>query len=394
MTKFADRMEHVSGSAIRELFKLLGDPEIISFGGGNPAKETFPVDMVMGICDDLLTQKGTVLLQYGATEGYGPYLDAYIDYVGKEKGIKADRSNVLAITGSMQGIDLICRAFINPGDAIMVESPTFLGALQTFNLAQAKLVPVSMDEEGVIIEELEEKIKLHRPKLYYCIPTFQNPTGRTLSLERRRRVAELAAKYDMVVIEDDPYCELRYRNEPLPCIKTFDDAGQVILLNSFSKTLSPGIRVGAALGAPEKIRKLTICKQSADTHTANITQAIAAEFMARGLMKPHIESILPGYNSKMNAMLDAIDEFFPKECQCTRPDGGLFIWGKMPDGVLTLPLFERAVKEYKVAFVPGEHFFCDPAIGRSTLRLNFSSEPIDRICKGIEMLGGLLKESL
>ncbi|MDO4568422.1 MAG: PLP-dependent aminotransferase family protein [Clostridia bacterium] len=394
MTMFAKRMEHVTGSAIRELFKLLGDPEIISFGGGNPAKESFPVDTVRALCDELLAREGSVLLQYGATEGYGRYLDAYIGYLAQEKGICAQRSNVLATTGSMQGIDLICKAFLDPGDAVLVESPAFLGALQTFNLSQAKLVPVPMDAEGVMTDALEELMREWRPKLFYCIPTFQNPTGKTLGVERRKRVAELAAKYDVIVAEDDPYCELRYRGEALPPIKAFDESDHVILLNSFSKTLSPGLRVGAAMGSAPIIRKLTICKQSADTHTANITQAIAAEFMLQGLMKPHLESIRPMYLERMNAMLDAAHRYFPRECALTNPDGGLFIWGEMPEGTDMLALFNRAVKERGVAFIPGEHFYCREELGKHTLRLNFSSEPVERIARGMEALGGLLAECL
>ena len=394
MTAFAHRTDKVTGSAIRELFKLLGDPEIISFGGGNPAKESFPVETVRKLTDSLLQEKGTSLLQYGPTEGYAPLIDAYISHVLSPLGLDGGRQNVLVTSGSMQGIDLIARIFVDPGDTVLVESPSFLGALQTFNLYQANLVPVEMDGHGVIIERLEELMKLHRPKLFYCIPTFQNPTGKTLPEDRRRAVAELAKKYDVIVIEDDPYRELRYRGEPLKTIKSFDSAEQVVLLNSFSKTLSPGIRVGCAFGRQDIIRKMTIAKQSADTHTSNLTQAIVAEFLERGCMPPHLNGIIPDYAVRMEAMLTAMDEFFPEACAYTRPEGGLFIWGELPEGLEMLPLFKRATQELKVAFIPGEHFYVSPEMGKNTFRLNFSAEGPRRIGQGIKLLGGLFREAV
>ena len=392
MTAFARRLDNVTGSAIRELFKLVADPSIISFGGGNPARESFPVDTVRTLCDEILSTNGATVLQYGMTEGYMPYIDAYIEHILKPKGfMDAKRENVLALSGSMQGIDLICKVFLNPGDTILVESPTFLGALQTYNLYQANIVPVDMDDEVVVVERLEELMKKHSPKLFYCIPTFQNPTGRTLLAERRKKIAELASKYDVMVIEDDPYCELRYSGEKLPTIKSFDRTDNVILLNSFSKTLSPGIRVGAAYSSREIIRKMTIVKQSADTHSPNLTQAIAAEFLNRGMMQPHLESIIPDYAKHMNAMLEAMEVHFPKGCMYTKLEGGLFIWVTLPEGMDALEVFKRSVAEAKVAFVPGEHFFVNPAMGKNTLRLNFSAEPPEKIREGIKRLGELLE---
>ncbi len=394
MPAFAKRLDKVTGSAIRALFSLLGDPKIISFGGGNPAKESFPVDLVQKYTDELYKQDGAAILQYGATEGYKPYIKACLDALLKNKGLSGTSANLLALTGSMQGIDLICRTFLDPGDTILVEAPTFLGALQTFNLYQTNIIPVAMDNDGLIMSELEEAIIKHRPKLLYCIPTFQNPTGRTLTLERRKTVAELAAKYDVVVIEDDPYCELRYSGTPLPTIKSFDTTGNVVLLNSFSKTLSPGMRVGYAFGREDIIRKMTICKQSADTHTSNITQAIAAEFLTNNALAPHLESVIPMYSKKLNAMLNAMDKYFPTECTYTKPEGGLFVWGELPYGIRTLDLFKTAVEEYKVAFIPGEHFYPSPELGYNTFRLNFSSESIERIENGIMLLGELFKEAI
>lgn len=391
MTAFAKRMDGVSGSAIRELFSLLGDPEIISFGGGNPAMESFPVDTVRSITDEILTKNGKTVLQYGATEGYMPLRKAVLECMPAPKSLNANLDEILILSGSMQGLDLISKVYLDPGDAILVEAPTFLGALQVFNTFQANIVPVPTDEEGVIIEELETLIVKHHPKFFYCIPTFQNPTGKTLLVERRRRIAELASKYDMMIIEDDPYCDLRYSGTALPTIKSFDTDGHVILLNSFSKIISPGIRVGYAFGQKDIIRKLTVAKQGADTHTSNLTQAIAAEFLLRGLLPGHLERIIPLYAERLNSMLAAMDDFFPDSARYTRPEGGLFIWCELKQGIEVIPLFKKAVTEHKVAFVPGEHFFPDPNLGKNTLRLNFSAEQPSTIKVGIERLGNLLK---
>jgi len=395
MTAFANRMDGVTGSAIRELFKLMGDPEIISFGGGNPAKESFPVETVERITADVLKKNGVNILQYGGTEGYLPLREAYLTHMAAPRGLGGSVDEVLITTGSMQGLDLACKIFLNPGDTMLVEAPTFLGALQAFTIYQANKVPVPMDDEGVIIDALEELMRTKKPKLFYCIPTFQNPTGRTLGLERRKKIAELAEKYDVMVLEDDPYCDLRYSGDPLPPIKTFDKSGHVILLSSFSKILSPGMRLGVAHGTPEIIRKMTICKQCTDTHTTLLTQAVAAQFLNEGLLPGHLKSILPGYAEKLNTMLDAMDEFFPQGVKYQKPDGGLFVWGELPEGADVLPLLKRATSEpeYKVAYIPGEHFFVDGS-GKNTFRLNFSSETVERLRIGMERLGKLFKESL
>ncbi|MEG1560368.1 MAG: PLP-dependent aminotransferase family protein [Clostridia bacterium] len=393
MTKLAGRMDGVSGSAIRELFKLSSDPGIIAFGGGNPARESFPIQTIQNILDKALKENGASLLQYGITEGYIPLRKAVIEHLLEPKGLSAGLENVLIVSGSMQSLDLITKIYVDPGDTILVESPTFLGALQAFRSYQGNLVPVPMDEDGVIISELERLMKELHPKLFYCIPTFQNPTGRTLKAERREKIAQLAEKYDCMVIEDDPYGELRYEGEVQPPIKSFDKSDHVILLLSFSKIIAPGIRVGALIGPSDIVRKLTISKQSADTHTSNVTQVIAAEFLAQGLLPGHIKSIIPIYSVRLQAMLNAIEKYFPKTCRYTVPEGGLFVWGEMEKGVKMLPIFERAVKEEKVAFVPGEHFFTDCSMGENTFRLNFSSETPERIEEGIKRLGKILKEA-
>ena len=388
----AERMQGVNGSAIRELFKLLGDPEIISFGGGNPAKECFPKEDIEKITDELLRDKSDVLLQYGATEGYLPLRKAYIEKILPDLGLTAELENVLALTGSMQGLDLICKVVVNPGDVVLVEEPSFLGALQTFNIAQAKLVPVPLHTDGIHVDELEALVREYRPVMFYTIPTFQNPTSWVSGIEARKAIARLAAEYDMIVIEDDPYASLRFSGEKLPTIKSFDTSGNVILMSSFSKTISPGMRVALCCGNAELIRKMTIAKQSADTHSPNLNQAIIAEYLSRDLLPEHIAEISKVYAHSASVMVEAMEEYFPDWVEYEKPIGGLFIWCTLPEGWDASELFKKAVAR-KVAFVPGISFFTTPGKGNNTFRLNFSAEPEERIRRGIRTLGDLLKET-
>ena len=388
----AERMQGVNGSAIRELFKLLGDPEIISFGGGNPAKECFPKEDIEKITDELLRDKSDVLLQYGATEGYLPLRKAYIEKILPDLGLTAELENVLALTGSMQGLDLICKVVVNPGDVVLVEEPSFLGALQTFNIAQAKLVPVPLHTDGIHVDELEALVREYRPVMFYTIPTFQNPTSWVSGIEARKAIARLAAEYDMIVIEDDPYASLRFSGEKLPTIKSFDTSGNVILMSSFSKTISPGMRVALCCGNAELIRKMTIAKQSADTHSPNLNQAIIAEYLSRDLLPEHIAEISKVYAHSASVMIEAMEEYFPDWVEYEKPIGGLFIWCTLPEGWDASELFKKAVAR-KVAFVPGVSFFTTSGKGNNTFRLNFSAEPEERIRRGIRTLGDLLKET-
>ena len=388
----AERMQGVNGSAIRELFKLLGDPEIISFGGGNPAKECFPKEDIENITAELLRDKSDVLLQYGATEGYLPLRKAYIEKILPDLGLTAELENVLALTGSMQGLDLICKVVVNPGDVVLVEEPSFLGALQTFNIAQAKLVPVPLHTDGIHVDELEALVREYRPVMFYTIPTFQNPTSWVSGIEARKAIARLAAEYDMIVIEDDPYASLRFSGEKLPTIKSFDTSGNVILMSSFSKTISPGMRVALCCGNAELIRKMTIAKQSADTHSPNLNQAIIAEYLNRDLLPEHIAEISKVYAHSASDMVEAMEEYFPDWVEYEKPIGGLFIWCTLPEGWDASELFKKAVAR-KVAFVPGVSFFTTSGKGNNTFRLNFSAEPEERIRRGIRTLGDLLKET-
>ncbi|HOS18556.1 MAG TPA: PLP-dependent aminotransferase family protein [Clostridia bacterium] len=393
MPQFAKSLEGITGSAIRDLFKLLCAGDVTSFGGGNPSASSFPVSQIKNILDELIEEKGSELLQYAATEGYAPLRAAVSEHMLKPRGVFAPDSCILPTTGSSQAIDLICRAYIDPGDAVLVESPTFLGALQTIRISGAKLVSVPGDAEGVLPDELERLMALHRPKLFYCIPTFQNPSGRTLGLARRKRIAELAQAYDVLVVEDDPYYALRYRGEEVAPIKSFDADDHVMLLNSFSKTMSPGMRVGVAVGPADALRKMVILKQGCDAITPPLMQAVAAEFLARGLMPAQLARIRPEYARRLDAMLDAIDAHFPAACVRTKPEGGLFVWIECP-GLDTLALLPRATCEAKVAYIPGVHFYAEADAPRHTLRLNFSGCPIEDIPAGLERLGNLMKDEL
>ena len=391
--QFSERIKGVKGSAIRELFKVLGNPAIISFGGGNPAKECFPKEWAANTARDLIAEKGDVLLQYGPTEGYMPLRRAYLEKVLPPLGITdATIDNVITMTGSMQGLDLLAKVMINPGSTVLVEEPTFLGAIQIFKLAQANIVSVPMHEDGVHADELEAIVRETRPVMFYTIPTFQNPTSKVMNIEARKMCARLAAEYDMLVIEDDPYAALRFSGEVMPLIKTFDTSDNVILLTSYSKTISPGLRVACCCGNEELVRKMVIAKQGSDTHSPNLNQALVAEFINQGKMPEHLEFINSVYSKSMNIMVDAMDKYFPAWAKYEKPEGGLFVWVTLPDGLDANEIYKRAVAEKLVAYVPGAPFYTKPGIGDHTFRLNFSAEPEERIVEGIHRLGDLLKE--
>ena len=388
---FADRFEGISGSAIRAIFKVLNRPNMISFAGGNPSNEALPNEVCAELAREALLADGKRILQYGATEGYPPFLESLQAYLTHTYRFPVERQNILPLSGSTQGIDLLCKALTNPGDTILVESPTFLGNMQTLRIYQQKLVPVESDGQGVLLDKLEQAIQEHKPKMLYIIPTFQNPTGRTLAAERRRPIAEMAEKYGFLVIEDDPYRDLRYSGEPLPPIKEYDQSEHVIYMGSFSKIISPGLRVGYMVANEEIIAKCCIAKQGSDLHTSNIAQAIVDLYLRKGLLAPHIREIVPGYRDKLNAMLEEL-KTFPEGTRYTCPEGGLFIFVTMPEGFHAGEMFQKAV-ERGVAFVPGTSFY--PEGGHhNTLRLNFSNSTLPQIHEGMAALRTLFAENL
>ena len=384
--RFAHRFDQVTGSAIREIFKVIAQPGMISFAGGNPSLEALPDDTVSQLAQEVLAQDGKAILQYGATEGYAPFLESLREYVEKQLGISIPA--VLPVTGSTQAMDLLCKALLDPGDTVLVEDPSFLGNLQCMKLYQANLVPVRSDDEGLIPEDLEEKILRYHPKMLYTIPTFQNPTGKSLPENRRKEIADLADRYGMIVAEDDPYRDLRYEGEPCHAIKYYDRNGWVMFLGSFSKIISPGLRVGFIAGNADVIRKCTVGKQSTDVHTANLNQAIVDQYLRRDLLPDHIRRICEGYKSKMHKMLKCL-ETFPEGVMFTRPQGGLFIWAELPEGMDAVQLLQNAV-DHKVAYVPGT-YFCVNGGHLNTIRLNFSNSTLGQIETGMNVLNELIR---
>ena len=385
--QISNRLKDINGSAIRDIFKLLGDPNIISFAGGNPASSALEPERIAAFAQEALAENGVNLLQYGQTEGYAPLRESAAEFF-RHNGVKTDPAHILPVSGSQQGLDLICKALLNEGDTMLVENPTFLGALQTYRTYGARFAAVETDEDGAIPESLEEQIRAHRPKLIYLIPTFQNPTGRTLSLERRRRIAELVNEYQVPLIEDDPYCDLRYRGKALPAIKSFDEQGYVLYCNSFSKIISPGLRVAAVVCQDDGLlRKLVVGKQSTDVHSPNLNQAIIDKYLRSGLLQEHIRQICASYAKQMDAMQRMLSTF-PSSVSYTKPDGGIFLWCTLPEDFNTTQLLSTATKQ-GVAYIPGTHFYADGQGHHNTMRLNFSNASLENIEKGMERLRAL-----
>jgi len=396
--RYAQRTQRMKSSAIRELLKLTEDPEVISFAGGLPAPDVFPVEEFSTACEKVLKDWGAQALQYGATEGYAPLREMIARHTSRY-GISVSPENIVITSGSQQALDLIGKVFINPGDRILVEEPTYLGALQAWNAYGAEYVTVPMDENGMITGELENALR-SGVKFIYVLPNFQNPTGVTLSLQRRQELIEIADRYGVPIIEDDPYGQLRYDGENLPSIVTMDNEyrrngsneykGNVIYLSTFSKILAPGLRLAWVIAPTPVIRKLVQAKQGADLHTATFNQIVAFEVARGGFLDRHIWLIRRIYGERRNIMLDAMDELFPPGVTWTRPQGGLFLWGMLPEGMDTTEIFKIAVAR-KVAFVPGTSFYATGG-GENTMRLNFSYSSPDQIQIGIERLGNVLKE--
>ena len=386
---FAEHMKAISGSAIRDVFKLMGKPGMISFAGGNPSESALEPDVVGELAKDVLARHGTALLQYGGTEGFAPLRESTAEFL-KTCGLNVKPEDVLPTQGSTQALDLLLKAVINPGDTILVESPTFLGALQAMRVYRANIVAIPTDECGVIPEAAEELIKKYAPKIMYIIPTFQNPTGITLSRERRPKLAEMANKYGVILAEDDPYRDLRYAGEALPAMKQYDEDDWVVYLSSYSKLISPGMRVGAAVVTNQMLmRKMVVGKQSSDVHSPMLNQAIVDQYIRRGLLLPHIERICKNYKVQLDTMIAGFRDF-PAGCAHTAPEGGLFVWAALPEGADARALLNKAIEKC-VAFVPGTFFY--PEGGHeNTMRLNFSNAEAPNIAKGMRALAEAIRE--
>ena len=390
--KFADRMANMNGTATREIFKLLSRPEIISFAGGLPAKECLPLKEIADITQELLASADVSLLQYGTTEGFLSLRQRLVEYV-RDVGITGiDTDNTLVISGGQQGIDLLCKALLNKGDVVLVEDPTYLAVLPIIDSYEGRAVGVKACAEGLDLDDLEKKIVAYKPKLLYVVPTFSNPTGRTYTEENRKAIAKLTAKYGVIVLEDDPYGKLRFSGKAVPSLKSFDADNNVVYISSFSKIISPGLRVGVAVGDKAILRKMAIGKQGTDLHTSNLAQKIVEKYLEKGYLTPNVEKSLPLYLRRKTAMIDAIEKYMPAEFRHTDPDGGLFIWGELPAGVDTVKLLPAAL-ECNVAYIQGQVFYADGS-GLNTIRLNYSNADPEQIDKGIHALGDLLKKKL
>jgi 2-aminoadipate transaminase len=387
---FARRLSRMGVSAIREILKVTEQPEVISFAGGLPAPEVFPVGALANAYREVFAAVGAQACQYSTTEGWLPLRD-WIARRMRQRGINhAAPERVLVTNGSQQGIDLVAKIFLEPGDSVVVENPCYLAALQVFKGFEANLVTVGSDNDGMRVAEVERAIMAapRRPKFIYVVSQFHNPKGTTLTLERRHILLDIARRYRVPILEDDPYGELRYLGAPLPPLAAMDTDGLVIYLSTFSKTLSPGMRIGWTHSSEEIFRALVRAKQAADLHTNTIQQHAAATLLATFDFDAHVERIKSVYGERRNVMVAALAEYFPDTAQWTRPEGGLFLWVELPEGVCAEELFEKAIKE-RVAFVPGTSFFA-AAARRNFMRLNFSNCSPSLIDEGIRRLGNLL----
>jgi len=386
--KFARRMSRLKASAIREILKVAERPEILSFAGGLPAPEAFPVDALARAHESVLRQDGAAALQYSTTEGYLP-LRAFLAERVAKRGLQVAPEQILMTAGSQQGIDLVGKALLDAGDTVIVESPCYLAALQSFEAYEARFEVVPSDADGMRVDELERVLRRTSAKLIYLVPTFQNPRGTTLSLERRLRLVRLAAEHGVTVLEDDPYGELRFSGSHLPSLAALDDAANVIQLGTFSKTLAPGLRLGWAIGSPELIRALTVAKQAADLHTGTLSQRAVSRLLETFDYDAHIQAIQALYGERCRVMLAAIERHFPAGTEMTRPEGGLFVWVQLPKGHDAQALFAEAMRE-KVAFVPGAPFYPEHPVLES-MRLNFSNRPPELIAEGMARLGACVR---
>lgn len=397
--RYSQRTQRMKASAIRELLAIAERPGMISFGGGFPAPDVFPVEEFKRACNAVLEKKGTEALQYGSTDGYVP-LREMISRHSIRSGMNVDISNILITSGSQQALDLLGKIFINRGDRILVESPTYLGALQAWNAYGADYITVPVDEYGMRTDLLEEALRIG-PKFIYVLPNFQNPTGTTLPMERRMKVIELADRYGVPIVEDDPYGQLRFEGEDLPSVEILDSrmreqngtyTGNVIYLSTFSKILAPGLRLAWVIAPDNVIRKLALAKQGTDLNTSTFNQIVTHEVGQHGFIDRHVQVMKEVYRERRNTMLDSLEEHMPEGVSWTHPQGGLFLWVTLPEQFNSTEMLPGVIEE-NVAYVPGEFFHPDGS-GKNTMRLNFSFCSPERINEGIARLGKAFKKKL
>ncbi len=388
---FSDKISSLKPSAIREILKATSDPEVIPLAAGNPSEEAFPVDIVKKITADILNEDPILALQYGVTEGYNPLREIILKYMKEKHNVGRDDDSIIITAGAQQIMDLSSKILLNEGDTVICEAPSFIGSLNCFRSYNAHLCGVEVEKDGINVEKLEEALKTEKNvRFIYTIPNFQNPAGVTMSLEKRKKVYELAKKYNVLILEDNPYGDLRVSGEHLPSIKSFDEDGRVIYGGSFSKILSPGIRVGYVIANEKLIAKMTVGKQAADVHTPMLTQLIVYKWMTEYDFEAHIAKICDIYKAKLNLMCDMIDKHLGDKVTYVRPEGGLFVWCKLQEGIDMLEFCAEAVKN-KVAVVPGTAFMMNADDKTQCFRMNFSTPSDEKIVKGIEILGNILK---
>ncbi len=381
-------------SAIREIFKSLTNPEIIAFAAGNPNEESFPADALAQLSAEIFKNSPSKALQYGITEGYPPLRNQLVKRLEEKFGVDSKNNTLLTVSGGQQGLELSCKVMCNPGDVVLCENPTFIGALNAFRSNGAKPVGVEMDSDGINIEKLENACRENpSAKLLYLIPTFHNPAGTTMSLEKRKAVYEIALKYSLIILEDNPYGELRFAGQDIPTIKSIDRENIVIYCGSFSKVLSAGMRVGFVSAPHEIANKIVVAKQVEDVHTNQFFQMLCSDFIEKYSLDAHIENVRAIYRRKCAIMLDALDTYMPKEVSYTRPDGGLFVWLTLPENIDLSEYVSRCL-ERKVAVVPGTAFTPDENEISHSFRITYSTPTDTQLTEGVKILSEVAKQMI
>lgn len=389
---FSDRVNSLKPSAIREIFKYAADPEVVSLSAGNPAPDAFPAKEIAEISADLLSRRPVDALQYGLTEGYAPLRDYLKKYMKDKYGIGSENDRLIITSGAQQVMDLAAKSLCNEGDVVICEAPSFIGSLNSFRSYNARLVGVPVESDGINTEILEEKLKTEKNvRFIYVIPNFQNPSGVTMNLEKRKKVYSLAKKYGVMILEDNPYGELRYFGENVPAIKSLDTDGIVMYAGSFSKVISPGMRVGWCVAPNPVIQKMVVCKQGQDVHTNMWSQIVIHEYVTKYDFEEHLNYLRELYRKKARFMMDLLDEHLAPYITYDKIDGGLFIMCKLPDNINMLDFCKEAVKR-KVCVVPGNAFLTDETEECHTFRVNFSTPTDQQLEKGVKILGELIKE--
>ena len=388
---FSDRVNTLKPSAIREIFKYAADPEVVSLSAGNPAPDAFPKAAIEEISAKLLKENPVLPLQYGLTEGYLPLRETLKKYMAEKYNVNTEGNDLIITSGAQQVMDLVTKSLVNEGDVVITEAPSFIGSLNTFRSYNAKLVGVKMDSDGMNMQELEKALQENKNvRFIYTIPNFQNPSGITMSLEKRKKMYELAKKYEVLILEDNPYGELRYKGENLPNIKSFDNDGLVIYAGSFSKVISPGMRVGWCMAPAQIIQKMVVCKQGEDVHTNMWSQVVCHEFMTKYDFDAHLEMLRNLYSEKLEYTMNLLRENLSDKITYGDVEGGLFIWCTLPDDVDMNAFCVNLVKN-KVCVVPGNAFLTDESEISHNFRINFSTPSNEQLKKGIEILGRISK---